>query len=311
LIKHDLPRRKFLKLAATGAAAPYFISTATRAAEATVKNDRIPLALVGAGRMGHNHMRFAKGMCDVVAVCDVDKNHLDKAVSNLSGGKAQGFSDYRHIIDMPEVEVVYIATPDHWHAKILIEAMLAGKDVYCEKPLTLTVDEGKLVRQVQHDTGRVVQVGTMQRSYLDLFVKAIAMVKQGRLGKLTRVTATIGGARGSGHIPAVQVPDWLDWNQWLGPAPEADFRLIPSEKESEWGIGQTEAHQNFRWWYDYSGGIMTDWGAHHVDIACWAIRAAGLSDELVSIGGESSSRSRTRTVIPQKTTGTTPSPNSS
>lgn len=281
-------RRVFLKTTASAAVAPYFFSSSqAAAAELKSKNDRFALALIGAGRMGHNHMRFAKEMCDVVAVCDVDENHREKAKQNLSQGKAKAVVDYRRILEMPEVEVVYIATPDHWHAKILLEAMLAGKDVYCEKPLTLTIEEGKLIRKVQKQTGRVVQVGTMQRSYFDLFVKAIAMAQEGRLGKIKKITAAIGGSSDSGPLPVTQVPKWLDWNQWLGPAPKADFRLVPGKSSEEWSIGRTNSHQNFRWWFDYSGGKLTDWGAHHVDIACWALRAAGQSDELLSIGGES------------------------
>ncbi|TWT84461.1 Inositol 2-dehydrogenase [Planctomycetes bacterium CA13] len=282
-------RRRFLAQSAAIASAALIPTHLRSSIAATPEsaNDRPGLGLVGAGRMGHNHMRFAKGMCDVVAVCDVDTNHREKAQQNLSDGKAKAYNDYRHILEMDSVDVVYIATPDHWHAKILIEAMLAGKDVYCEKPLTLTVDEGKVIRKVQKKTGRVVQVGTMQRSYLDLFVKAVAIAGEGRLGRITRATASIGGSSGSGPIPEHAVPQWLDWNQWLGPAPKSPFRWIqdPNLKD-EWQIGKTNGHQQFRWWYDYSGGKMTDWGAHHVDIACWALRAAGQSDTLVSIGGE-------------------------
>ncbi|WP_390180006.1 Gfo/Idh/MocA family protein [Rhodopirellula bahusiensis] len=286
-IQSSTTRRRFLSRSAAlsvATLAPTHLRSVL-SAEPDSANDRPGLALVGAGRMGHNHLRFAKGMCDVVAVCDVDQNHRQKAVQNLSGGKALGVNDYREVLDNKEVDVVYIATPDHWHAKILIEAMLAGKDVYCEKPLTLTVDEGKQIRKVQQQTGRIVQVGTMQRSYLDLFVKAVAIAGSGRLGRILRATASIGGSSGSGPIPVAKVPKWLDWNQWLGPAPESPFRLIADPKADEWHIGKTNAHQNFRWWYDYSGGKMTDWGAHHVDIACWAFREAGQSDALVSIEG--------------------------
>lgn len=284
-------RRNFLKLTSAAIAAtaiPHPSSASARSATPRSANDLPNLGLIGAGRMGHNHMRFAKGMCHVTAVCDVDTNHRQKAVQNLTNGRGNGYNDYRRIIDDKSIDVVYIATPDHWHAKILIEAMRADKDVYCEKPLTLTIDEGKQVREVQRQTGRIVQVGTMQRSFLGLFVKAIAMVQEGRLGTIKQITATINGSGGSGPIPAAPVPDWLDWNQWLGPAPEAEFRLIPAanRKPDDWGIGKTNAHQDFRWWYDYSGGKITDWGAHHVDIACWALQAAGQSTELVSIGGE-------------------------
>lgn len=279
-------RRTFLK--ASAAITPYFFTSyAAQANSDSEASDRFALGLIGAGRMGHNHLRFATDMCDMVAVCDVDLNHRQRAIESYGKGKAKGFNDYREILDMPEIDVVYIATPDHWHAKILIEAMLAGKDVYCEKPLTLTVEEGKLVRKVQQQTGRVVQVGTMQRSYQDLFLKAVAIAGEGRLGTIEKITATIGGHGSSGPLPVAPVPDWLDWNQWLGPAPQADFRLIPGEPDPDgWNIGRTNAHQNFRWWFDYSGGKITDWGAHHVDIACWVLRAAGQSDELESIGGE-------------------------
>ncbi len=290
MVGTSLKRRQFLSHSTALAAATSIAAhrTASAMVVSQAATERPNLGLIGAGRMGHNHMRFAAGMCDVVAVCDVDRNHREKAIAKVSKGKADGYVDYRAILDRKDVDVVYIATPDHWHAKILIEAMHAGKDVYCEKPLTLTIDEGKQIRKVQKQTGRVVQVGTMQRSYLRLFVKAIAMVESGRLGKLHRVSASIGGSGGSGPLPAVKVPDWLDWNQWLGPAPKAPFRLLEdASSKDEWSIGKTNAHQNFRWWLDYSGGKMTDWGAHHVDIACWALRAAGQSDTLLSIGGDS------------------------
>lgn len=286
------PRRKFLKQTIAGASAmaiPYhFSSSAALADDMASANDLPNLGLIGAGRMGFNHMRFAKGMCHVTAVCDVDQNHRANAHENLTGGKGKAYNDYRKIIDDQEIDVVYIATPDHWHAKILIEAMRAGKDAYCEKPLTLTVDEGKEIHRVQKETGRIVQVGTMQRSYLSLFVKAVAMAQEGRLGKISKITTTLNGSGGSGPLPVVEVPKWLDWNQWLGPAPETEFRWIPDRqrKPEDWNIGKTNAHQQFRWWYDYSGGKITDWGAHHVDIACWALRAAGQSDELLSIGGD-------------------------
>ncbi len=285
-------RRRFLgQTAAIASATALTSATSTSIAATASANDRPALGLVGAGRMGHNHMRFAKGMCDLVAVCDVDTNHREKAINKIFDGdakNAKGFVDYRNILDMDEVDVVYIATPDHWHAKILIEAMRAGKDVYCEKPLTLTIDEGKQIRKVQKETGRIVQVGTMQRSFLDLFVKAVAMAGDGRLGRITRATVAIGGGGGSGPIPEHAIPEWLDWNQWLGPAPESPFRWIPDSSldPNDWVIGKTNCHQTFRSWLDYSGGSMTDWGAHHVDIAMWALRQAGQSDTVVSVGGK-------------------------
>jgi predicted dehydrogenase len=155
--------------------------------------------------------------------------------------------------------VVTIGTPDHWHTKICIDAMTAGKDVYCEKPLTLTVDEGKLLCRAVAQTNRILQVGTQQRSeYDEKFLKAVALVRSGRLGRIRRVTCVIGGAPRGQAFRTAPPPAGLDWDLWLGQAPRVDY--IPQR-----------CHATFRWWYEYSGGKMTDWGAHHVDIAQWAI----------------------------------------
>jgi len=154
-------RRKFLRNATTMAAAaaiPYHF-TASRAV-AKSKNDRLQYALIGAGGNGSRTAPVAKEFVDVAAVCDVDANHLRAVNKALTDGKADTYADYRDVLARTDIDVVQISTPDHWHTKILIEAMLAGKDAYCEKPLTLTIDEGKLIRRVQKETGRVVQVGT-------------------------------------------------------------------------------------------------------------------------------------------------------
>ncbi len=170
-----------------------------------------------------------------------------------------------------------IATPDHWHTKIAVEAMLAGKDVYCEKPLTLTIAEGKLIEKVVKETGRVFQVGTMQRTESDLrFLQAIALIRDGRIGKVQRVTCGINGMEASPVIPVAAVPEGLDWDLWLGPAPKVDYRALPQLREG-YGGGVplfSNCHYSFRNWHEYSGGKLTDWGAHHVDIACWALGAS-------------------------------------
>ena len=164
-------------------------------------------------------------------------------------------------------DIVTIVTPDHWHSKIAIEAMRSGKDVYCEKPLTLTIDEGKQIRKVLDETGRVFQVGTQQRSEMGLkFLHAVALVREGRIGELKTVTVAIGGAPSSGPIDVVDVPAGLNWDMWLGQAPMTDYRF----KDTGGRYGNSRCHYEFRWWYEYSGGKMTDWGAHHVDIAAWA-----------------------------------------
>ncbi len=170
-----------------------------------------------------------------------------------------------------------IATPDHWHTKIAVEAMHAGKDVYCEKPLTLTIDEGKLIEKAVKETGRVFQVGTMQRTECEhYFLQAIALVKHGRIGTVKKITCGIGGMESSPVIPVTPVPEELDWEIWLGPAPKVPYRALP-EMRTGYGGGvplYSNCHYSFRNWHEYSGGKLTDWGAHHVDIACWAIGAS-------------------------------------
>lgn len=279
------PRRQFLKTGAAATAAvavPYHFSQAkTLADETKSKNDRIAIGVIGCGGMANGNMRSARDWLDVVAVCDVDEGRRKGTNQGLSKGKAAEYHDYRELLDRKDIDVVHIATPDHWHTKPLIEAMLAGKDVYCEKPLTLTIDEGKLIRKVQKETGRVVQVGTQQRSTFHLFVKAMAMVAEGRLGKIREVQAAIGGAPTSPPIPVADVPAGLDWDRWLGPAPKVDYRAISKNGRR----GNTNCHYEFRWWYEYSGGKLTDWGAHHVDICNWALQLNGQTDGPIGIGG--------------------------
>lgn len=283
-------RRDFLKkTAATGASLTLpcvYTPTNSLAAITRAKNDRIPIGLIGAGGMGNGNMRAAKDWVDVVAIADVDQTRCDSSNASLSKGKADTYRDYQKILDRDDIRVVHIATPDHWHTKPLIEAMYAGKDVYCEKPLTLTIDEGKLIRKVQKETGRIVQVGTQQRSSFNLFTKAIALVADGRLGKIKRIECCIGGAPKCDAIPSAQIPAALDWDRWLGPAPKVGYlnRPDPSGKKRR---GNTNCHYEFRWWYEYSGGKLTDWGAHHVDIANWALKSNGQTEGPLSITGKS------------------------
>ena len=281
------PRRQFLKTSAVAGAAavPYFFSSSkTLADEIKSKNDRMNIGVIGAGGMAGGNIDAAKEWVDVVAIADVDSKRREQFNHKRAGGKADVYEDYREVISRDDVDVIHVATPDHWHTKPLIEAMLAGKDVYCEKPLTLTIDEGKLIRKVQKETGRVVQVGTQQRSTFHLFTKAMAIVADGRLGKITQVQAAIGGAPSSPEIPVVDVPKELNWERWLGPAPVTDYRHLPSKNGK--GRGNTNCHYEFRWWYEYSGGKLTDWGAHHVDICNWALKLNGQSEGPLSIGGQ-------------------------
>lgn len=220
----------------------------------------------------------------MLAICDVDANHLRDGNQLLTNGKADAYADYREVLSREDIDVVQISTPDHWHTKILIEAMLAGKDVYCEKPLTLTIDEGRLIRRIQKQTGRVVQVGTQQRSSFDKFNKALAVIADGRIGKLKRMVVGIDAGGWSPEIPVADVPEGLDWDRWLGPSPDVAFRYMPHPKNN----GFTNGHTQFRWWYERSGGKLTDWGAHHIDIAMLGIVAAGQNNDPVSVDGTAS-----------------------
>jgi predicted dehydrogenase len=197
-------------------------------------------------------------------------------VEKRQGKKPDAYSDYRQILDRKDIDAVMIATPDHWHTKIAVEAMLAGKDVYCEKPLTLTIDEGKLIEKMVKQTGRVFQVGTMQRTESDQrFLQAIALVRHGRIGTVKRVTCGINAMESSPVIPEAPVPKGLDWDFWLGPAAKVPYRALPEIRRG-YGGGvplYSNCHYAFRNWHEYSGGKLTDWGAHHVDIACWALGA--------------------------------------
>jgi predicted dehydrogenase len=268
-------------MAATAVATPYF-AWSPRTVAADLESDKTNIGLIGAGGMGVGNLNSARKWINLVAVADVDSKRADAANDRFSQGKADVYDDYRKVIERDDIQVLHIATPDHWHTKPLIEAMLAGKDVYCEKPLTLTIDEGKLIRKVQKETGRIVQVGTQQRSTFNFFVKAMALVSEGRLGKIQRVQAAIGGAPTSPEIPLADVPGELNWDRWIGPAPYADYRYLPRDK----GRGNTNGHYEFRWWYEYSGGKLTDWGAHHVDIANWALKLNGQTEGPIALSGE-------------------------
>ncbi len=267
-------RRRFLQtttaLAATALAARSTIAadkttpppaTTPTSKPATTKNSRPSFAVIGCGGIARFHAVFIRKYGDIVAICDVDRDHLASYNKDFNDNKAWTTADYREILSPPKgkpaADLVLIATPDHWHSKIAIDAMRAGKDVYCEKPLTLTIDEGRTVARVNRETSRILQVGTQQRSD-ERFVTAVALAHAGRLGKIRQVTCVIGDTPPGTNFPVTPPPADLDWDTWLGQAPRTPY------------IKQ-RSHYDFRWWYEYSGGRITDWGAHHVDIAQWAV----------------------------------------
>ena len=269
-------RRRFLKsMTVAGAMLPL----ASKVIGQESPSDRPVFATIGLHNQGWTIMQEAFPHADFAALADVDSKILDSIAQRTlehTGTQPDLYKDYRKLLERDDIDAVLIATPDHWHTKIAVEAMLSGKDVYCEKPLTVTIDEGKLIEKVVKQTGRICQVGTMQRSDCDQrFLQAVAMVRNGRIGTVKKVTCGIEAFKKSPVIPVAPVPAELDYDFWVGPAPKVDYRALPEIREG-YGGGvplYSNAHYAFRNWHAYAGGKLTDWGAHHVDIACWAIGA--------------------------------------
>jgi predicted dehydrogenase len=274
-------RRRFLQSSSLFAGTAIIAGVERRAMGFRNASDRPRIAVVGCGSRWDQRATIANGpyglgkafpkFGDIVAVCDPDSHRVERAqglVKDWLGSMPKATGDYREVIDRDDIDVVHVVTPDHWHAKIAIEAMLSGKDVYCEKPMTLTIEEGRQICEVQQKTGRVFQVGTQQRSIRQMLT-AVAMIRAGRIGRLSKVTCSIGGGPSSPQLPVVQPPAHLDWNQWLGPGPMTDYRYLAGAQNEVKSWSRT--HYEFRWWYEYSGGKLTDWGAHHVDIAVWGM----------------------------------------
>ena len=272
-------RRQFLQGLASVGAISELLPSARQAFGFASPNERPVFATIGLRNQGWTITSKSFAFADFAALADVDANVLGQNIQKVEksqGKKPDAYSDYRKVLDRKDIDAVMIATPDHWHTKIAVEAMLAGKDVYCEKPLTLTINEGKLIEKIVKQTGRVFQVGTMQRTeFKPLFLTAIALIKGGRIGTVKKVTCGIDRMEASEVIPVADVPAGLEWDTWLGPAPKVPYRALP-EMRMGYGGGvplYSNCHYSFRNWHEYSGGKLTDWGAHHVDIACWALGA--------------------------------------
>jgi len=279
-------RRDFLKQFATAAsvigAVPYFLSS-QQPVLAQAPSDRLRMGCIGVGSMGRGDARGFNGLVDIVAICDVDSRHLDLTQENNNIGekdangnkhKLDAYKDYRKILERKDIDVVTVVTPDHWHTKIAIEALQAGKHVFCQKPLTLTVEESQLVRAACKKYGKTFQVGTQQRSQRDQFALAALMIRKGLLGDIQKMTCDIGGSPTCGPIPKAAVPETLDFEMWLGQAPLVEY-IASAEKASGGWPRNSRTHYEFRWWYEYGGGKFSDWGAHHVDCALWALNRLG------------------------------------
>lgn len=260
-------RRTFLKRCSAFAALTgvplWFAERQLQAAETPAKKvsaaDRPGVALIGCGGQGTRDAQNAANWGEVVAVCDVDRTHAEAAAGKLAvdGKVPRAYADFRRVLERKDVHVLVNGTPDHWHTLVNLGAAQAKKDVYAEKPLTLTIDEGRRLVTAVRKSGIVLQTGTQQRSS-QRFRLACELVRNERIGKLVKADVWLPAGLREGPFKTAAVPAELDWDFWQGPTPAVDY--VPER-----------CHRMFRFWYEYSGGTMTDWGAHHNDIAYWAI----------------------------------------
>ncbi|MCX7014236.1 MAG: Gfo/Idh/MocA family oxidoreductase, partial [Candidatus Sumerlaeota bacterium] len=262
------------------AAAPWIVPASARGAGGRpAPSRRVAMGCIGVGGQGTGDMRAFLGMPDVqvVAVCDVDREHRENAkkiveeryAQDTASGSYKGcdaYSDFRELLARGDIDAVLIAPPDHWHAIPSIRAMESGKDVYCEKPLALTIAQGRAVADAARRTGRIFQVGSQQRSD-EKFRFGCELVRNHRIGDLKAVRVGLGNGQRmeaarrleqEANPPEAPVPDGFDYDLWLGPAPWAPYTKL-------------RCHWYFRYSFDYSGGHTTDWGAHHLDIAQWGM----------------------------------------
>ena len=255
-----LSRRRFFDLAATAAGA-VAVSGRARAQGPSGANDRVRMGLIGSGSRGRSVAAlFLRSHADVryVANCDAYAMRLEQGIQQLSDlqkdVKLEPYEDYRRILDRKDVDAVHIATPDHWHSQMLMDAIAAGKDVYLEKPLSNTVERAVEALRAYKSSDRVVQFGTQQRSGAH-FQEAAKIVREGQLGRITHAVIQFGGSGyGTPPEPEVPVPQGLNWELFQGPAPRRPFK---------------QGRLRWRGWWDYGGGLITDWGVHLTDVALW------------------------------------------
>jgi predicted dehydrogenase len=257
-----ISRRGLLKVAGASAAMAalpaWFVEETLDAAEPqppTLANDKPNFALIGCGGRGRTDAHEASRYGNIVAVCDVYDRHAQGASMEFNGAKP--FHDFRKVLERDDIPIIINGTPDHWHTLVNLAALKAGKDIYSEKPLTLTIDEGKHVVDAVSKSQRILQTGTQQRSDPN-FRLAAELIRNNRIGKLKEVTVILPAGLRDGPFKSTPAPQSFDWDFWLGQAPKVDFVTERSDFR-------------FRYWYDYSAGTMTDWGAHHNDIVQWAL----------------------------------------
>ena len=274
-MSENMNRRKFIGNTAAAAAAITIIPRHVLGGTGFVAaNDRINLGFIGVGKQVYTLLGGIGGCKEtiVLAACDVDSKKLEKfrneAVSNNKAknlsATVDGYKYYRELLERKDIDAVVIATPDHWHAQIAIDAAKAGKDIYCEKPMALTIAEGRAMVNATRKYDRVFQTGNMQRSWRD-FRHAVELVRNGYIGQITEINVNVGEPVKQCDLPSLEAPAELDWNEWVGPSFYRGWNpiLAPQIGSEEWA-----------WWRgyrDFGGGLITDWGAHMFDIAQWGL----------------------------------------
>lgn len=270
-------RRDFIGKSALGAGAVTFIPRHVMGGTGFLTpGDRINLGFIGTGKQSLGLMRNITGCPEtmVLAACDVDQKKLARFkdlaekvnAEKLQGGKqpVDTYENYRELLERKDIDAVVIVTPDHWHAMIAIDAAKAGKDIYCEKPMALTVAEGRAMVLVARKYNRVFQTGNMQRSWRD-FRHASEMVYNGYIGEVNEINVSVGDPVMACELPAEPVPDYLNWDLWVGPSMFRNYNpiLSPPIENTNWPM--------WRLYRDFGGGGITDWGAHMFDIGQWAL----------------------------------------
>ena len=269
-----MKRRKFITQAAAGAAAFTVIPRSVLGGKGYVAaNDRINLGYIGLGKQSYNLLENI-GRCNetiVVAASDVFGGKMDLFIKAANENnklkvdtKVNGFEFYRELLEQKDIDAVVIASPDHWHAQMVVDAAKAGKDIYCEKPMALTIAEGRAMVNATRKYKRVFQTGNMQRSWRD-FRHASELVYNGYIGDIKEINVSVGEPVKQCNLPTEEVPETLNWNEWVGPSLYRGYNKILAPH-----IGD----DNWAWWRGYrnfGGGLITDWGAHMFDIAQWAL----------------------------------------
>ena len=272
----NLSRRSFAKTTlAAAAAAPFILPSRVWSAE-TKPNDRLTLAFIGNGTQGRGLMGgfLAKKETQTVAVCDVDTTRRENAKKIVETHYAKQneasykgcdtYKDFREVLARKDIDAVVIATPDHWHSFIAISACKAGKDIYCEKPLTESIHEARALVDAVRKNKRVFQTGSMQRSSKE-FRTACELVRNGKIGKIKTIEVSVGGPGIPCDLPEEKMEPGLDWDMWLGPSASRPYHSELSPR------GVHTHFPNWRRYREFGGGMVTDWGAHHFDIAQWGM----------------------------------------